>query len=101
MRGGLADRLALPLIGPIAPNLALLPMQQIGNMCLSATEAADVHTECTMPSLLSTPMCAFSPKYHCWPFLVWCIAGSRSPVEFLLDEGAWIMVASTMVPVVI
>src|ERR1035437_5881086 len=27
-------------------------------------------------------------KYHCLPFLVWCISGSRSPLEFLVDEGA-------------
>jgi len=33
-------------------------------MCLSATEAADVHTECTWPCLESTPMCAFSPKWR-------------------------------------
>ena len=31
---------------------------------------------------------------------VWCISGSRSFFSFLVDEGAWIMVASTMVPVV-
>src|SRR5437764_14414600 len=27
--------------------------------------------------LLSTPTCAFIPKYHCWHFFVWCISGSR------------------------
>jgi len=58
-------------------------------MCLSATEAAVVHTECTVPSLLSTPMCAFRPKYHCRPLRVWCISGSRSPLAFLVDgKGA-------------
>jgi hypothetical protein len=31
---------------------------------LSATEAADVQTECTTPSLLSTPICAFRPKWR-------------------------------------
>ena len=66
-------------------------------MCLSATDAADVQTVCTTPCFESTPMCAFSPKYHWLPFLVWCIAGSRWPVEFLVDEGAWMMVASTMI----
>ena len=25
-------------------------------------------------------------KYHCWPFLVWCISGSRSPLAFLVDD---------------
>jgi hypothetical protein len=30
------------------------------------------------------------PKYHWLPFLVWCISGSRSPLAFLVDEGAWI-----------
>jgi hypothetical protein len=30
------------------------------------------------------------------PFFVWRISGSRSPEAFLVDEGAWRMVASTM-----
>lgn len=58
-----------------------------------------VHTECTMPDFESTPMCAFIPKFHWLPFRVWCISGSRFPLAFLVDEGAWIMVASIMVPV--
>src|ERR1700722_13991784 len=45
------------------------------------------------------PICAFSPKYHWFPFLVWYISGSRSPLAFLVDEGAWMMVAPTIVPV--
>src|SRR5713101_3322258 len=48
---------------------------------------------------LSTPMWAFMPKYHCWPFLVWCISGSRVPEAFFVDDGAAMIVASTMVPV--
>src|SRR5215831_10223492 len=48
---------------------------------------------------LSTPKCPFIPKYHCCPFFVWCISGSRVPVAFLVDAGAAIMVASTIVPV--
>jgi hypothetical protein len=32
---------------------------------------------------------------------VWRIAGSRSCFSFLFDEGTWIIVASTMVPVAI
>ncbi len=39
------------------------------------------------------------PKCHCLPLRVWCISGSRSPLLFLVDEGASISVASTMVPV--
>jgi len=68
-------------------------------MCLSATLAAVVANECTTTSLLSTLMCALAPKYHCCPFLVWCIWGSRLPVEFLVELGAWMLVASTTVPV--
>jgi hypothetical protein len=33
-------------------------------------------------------MCAFSPKYHWLPFLVWCISGSRLPLAFFVEEGA-------------
>src|SRR5882672_8091951 len=51
--------------------------------------------------LLSTPTCAFIPKYHWLPFLVWCISGSRCCCWFLVEVGACRMVASTMVPVVI
>src|SRR5438309_4795751 len=50
--------------------------------------------------LLSTPTCAFIPKYHWLPFLVWCISGSRCCSRFLVDVGACRMVASTIVPVV-
>ena len=56
-------------------------------------------TECTSPESASTPMCAFIPKCHWLPFLVWCISGSRSPSLFLVELGAAMMVASTMVPV--
>ena len=45
------------------------------------------------------PICAFMPKCHRLPFLVWCISGSRSPVLFLVELGAAISVASTAVPV--
>jgi len=43
-----------------------------------------------LPSFASTPICAFRPKYHWSPFFVWCISGSRSPLAFLVEEGAWI-----------
>ena len=33
--------------------------------------------------LLSTPTCAFIPKYHCLPFFAWCISGSRLWPRFL------------------
>jgi hypothetical protein len=50
---------------------------------------------------LSTPKCAFMPKYHWLPFLVWCISGSRALALFLVEDGALMMVASTIVPVAI
>ena len=43
-------------------------------------------------------MCAFIPKYHWLPFLVWCISGSRCFSWFLVEGGAAISVASTNVP---
>ena len=39
------------------------------------------------------------PKYHWFPFFVWCISGSRSPLRFFVDDGASMMLASTIVPV--
>ena len=55
---------------------------------MSATFAAVPVTLCTSPDCTSTPMCAFIPKYHWLPFLVWCISGSRSLLAFLVEEGA-------------
>ena len=60
--------------------------------------AAVVLMLCTIPVSDSTPMCAFIPKYHWFPFLVWCISRSRCPERFLVDDGASMMVVSTMVP---
>src|ERR1700730_10319704 len=94
---GLLDRFRLALIAAIAPYLCFFAVQQVGQHV--HVRHVDVQTECTTPCLLSTPMCAFSPKYHCLPFFVWCIAGSGSPLWFLVDQGAWTIVASTMVPV--
>jgi transposase len=48
---------------------------------------------------LSTPKCAFMPKYHRLPFLVWGISESRALSAFLVEKGALMMVASTIVPV--
>ena len=38
------------------------------------------------------------PKYHCLPFWLCFICGSRSPEAFLVELGAEISVASTTVP---
>jgi hypothetical protein len=51
-----------------------------------------VVTVCTSRCRRRTAMCAFIPKCHCCPFLVWCISGSRSPSAFLVgarrgDDG--------------
>ena len=64
----------------------------------SATLAGVPCTVCTSPESASVPMCTFMPKYHCLPFLVWCICGSRVFLAFFVDEGALMIVASTIVP---
>ncbi len=43
-------------------------------------------------------MCSFIPKCHRFPFLVWCISGSRALLPFPVDDGAETIVASTMLP---
>ena len=53
------------------------------------------------PSVSSTPMCIFMPKWHSLPFLVWCIAGgptvwSRLPVLFFVELVDEMIVVSTM-----
>src|SRR6056297_2874971 len=52
----------------------------------------------TSPLLLSTPMCAFMPKYHWLPFFDWLISGSRQPFLFFVEGDAAINVASMVVP---
>ncbi len=47
---------------------------------------------------VSVPMCSFIPKCHRFPFLVRYISGSRALLPFPVDDGAEMMVASTMLP---
>src|SRR5438270_13015643 len=55
---------------------------------MSASLAAVHVTVCTTPEATSTPICAFIPKCHWLPFLVWCISGSRAWLLFLVEGGA-------------
>src|ERR1035441_9543489 len=55
---------------------------------MSATLAAVTTTVWTSLLSRSAPMCAFIPKYHCWPLRVWCISGSRCFSWFLVEGGA-------------
>ena len=38
------------------------------------------------------------PKCQVLPFFVLAISGSRLPSLFFVDDGAWMIVASTIVP---
>src|SRR5947207_4119191 len=60
---------------------------------MSASLAAVPTTVCTTPEATSTPICAFIPKCHWLPFLVWCISGSRALLLFFVEGGAAMMVA--------
>ena len=86
------------LVASISEDIRLLPVQQTVISTTSLTLPDVPRTVCTRPESASTPMCAFMPKNHCWPFLLWCISGSRSPLAFLVELGAEISVASTTVP---
>lgn len=65
---------------------------------MSAALAAVPVSEWSKPDVESTSMCAFMPKCHSLPFLSWCISGARSLPLFFVEEGAAIIVASTIVP---
>src|ERR1051325_1759348 len=65
---------------------------------MSASLAAVPTTVCTSPEATSTPICAFMPKCHWLPFLAWCLSGSRALFLFLVEGGAAMIVASTIVP---
>ncbi len=64
------------------------PCSRSGRTAESETLAAVTTAEWMIFSLLSTPTCAFMPKYHCLPFLVWCISGSRCCSRFFVELGA-------------
>jgi hypothetical protein len=86
------------LVARVGKDVGFLSVHQRVACVTSLTLAAVPTTVCTKPESASTPMCAFMPKCHWLPFLVWCISGSRSPLLFLVELGAAISVASTTVP---
>jgi hypothetical protein len=51
------------------------------------------------PAFVAALTWAFMPKYNWLPFLVWCMSGSWALSAFLVEDGALMIVASTMVPV--
>ena len=53
---------------------------------------------CTMPHSASTPTWGFIPKDQSLPFVVDDISGSRALSLFLVEDGASMIVASTIVP---
>ena len=62
----------------IGVDLRLCTMKRCATGVRSWTCAAVPITEWTCPESTSTPMCAFIPKYPCWPLRVWCL--SRDPL---------------------
>ena len=64
------DHRPLAAIGLIAPHAGLLPVQQIGQH-RAVGDIGRVATAAWISLVrLSTPKCAFIPKYHWLPFLV-------------------------------
>ncbi len=84
-----------PAISGVSPNLFLLAVQKPIRRRQVATFMA-VSFRWRVSPRGSVPTCSFIPKCHWFPFFVRCISGSRS--LFLVDDGAEMMVASTMVP---
>src|SRR5690242_1815957 len=66
--GMLPDYRALSAVGLITPYPGLLPVQQLGQHVLSATLAGVATTAWLSLVRLSTPKCAFMPKYRWFPF---------------------------------
>ncbi len=89
--------LANPAASRVTPDLLLLAVQKLARRRQVATLAAVPSRWCTRPRV-SVPMCSFIPKCHRFPFLVWCISGPRALLSFPVDDGAEMMVASTMPP---
>ena len=88
---------ALPGMLGIPPNLRLRAVQQFTGPRHVMLVGRSRHGPCAPPpSGLSTPRWAFIPKYHCFPFFVWCISGSRARSLFFVEEGAARILASTI-----
>src|SRR5262249_18264342 len=97
--GMLPDYRPLAAVGLIPPHAGLLPMQQIGQHRTVGDIGRCGHHRMDQLGSAVDPKCAFIPKYHWVPFFVWCISGSRCLSAFLVDDGALMIVASTIVPV--
>src|SRR3954465_8159194 len=92
------EPLVRPGIAGIGEDRLLLAVQQGRRLVDVGLLAAVPTTVCTTPEATSTPICAFIPKCHWLPFLVWCISGSRALLLFFVEGGAAMRVASTIVP---
>ncbi len=86
-----------PAISGVRPNLFLLAVQKPVRRRQVATLAA-VPSRWRASPRGPVPMCSFIPKCRWFPFLVWCVSGPRALLSFPVDDGAEMMVASTMVP---
>ena len=83
-----------PAISGVSPDLLLLAVQKLDRR----RQVVNVPSRwCTSPWGL-VPICSFISKCRRFPFLVRCISGSRTLLSFLVDDGAEMMVASTILP---
>ena len=60
----LPDHRPLAAVSLVTPHPGLAPVQELGNTVLSATLAGVAATAWISLLRLSTPKCAFIPKYH-------------------------------------
>src|SRR5215472_3003335 len=95
----LPDHRPLAAVSLITPYPGLIAVQQIGQHRAVGDIGRRRHRRVDQFGAAVDPKCAFIPKYHWLPFFVWCIAGSRALSAFLVEDGALMIVASTIVPV--
>src|SRR5437763_14278691 len=72
----LPDHRPLSAVGLITPRVSC-PCNSSGSTVQSATLAGVATPAWITLVRLSTPKCPFMPKYHWFPFFVWCISGAR------------------------
>ena len=93
------ERILLTSVSAVVVQPGFIAMQQeLPNCWLSCSLAAVALALWIKPVELSTPMCAFMPKYHCPALYACCVSGSQTLSKFLVELGAEKIVASTMVP---
>lgn len=93
------DLLGASDLGRVAPHVRLLAVQELlDHVAVRDVGRGPSQRVNELGLSVHAHVRLHMPKCQSLPFRVWCISGSRSPWAFLVELGAAMMVASTIVP---